>query len=45
MAQFASMEQMPNLNTTMSDSAYQQMLGKKVILNEKDDAVHMLKVM
>ena len=38
MAQFASMEQMANLNTTMSDSAYQQMLGKKVILNEKDDA-------
>ena len=38
MAQFASMEQMANLNTTMSDSAYQQMLGKKVIINEKDDA-------
>jgi flagellar basal-body rod modification protein FlgD len=38
MAQFASMEQMQNLNTTMSDSAYQQMIGKKVILNEKDDA-------
>ena len=38
MAQMASMEQMQNLNTTMSDSAYQQMLGKKVILNEKDDS-------
>lgn len=38
MAQFASMEQMTNLNTTMSDSAYQQMVGKTVITNEKDDA-------
>ena len=37
MAQFASMEQMQNLNTTMSDSAYQQMVGKTVIINEKDD--------
>lgn len=37
MAQFASMEQMQNLNTTMSDSAYQQMVGKTVITNEKDD--------
>lgn len=37
MAQFASMEQMANLNTTMSDSAYQQMLGKKVMINEKYD--------
>ena len=37
MAQFASMEQMANLNTTMSDSAHQQMLGKKVITNEKYD--------
>lgn len=37
MAQFASMEQMQNLNTTMSDSAYQQMIGKTVITNEKDD--------
>lgn len=34
MAQFASIEQMANLNTTMSDSAYQQMLNKKVIINE-----------
>jgi flagellar basal-body rod modification protein FlgD len=38
MAQFAGMEQMQNLNNTMSDSAYQQMLGKKVIINEKNDA-------
>jgi flagellar basal-body rod modification protein FlgD len=38
MAQFASMEQMQNLNTTMSDSAYQQMIGKTVITNEKDDS-------
>lgn len=38
MAQFASMEQMQNLNTTMSDSAYQQMVGKTVITNEKDDS-------
>ena len=37
MAQFASMEQMNNLNTTMSDYAYQQMIGKKVIVNEKYD--------
>lgn len=37
MAQFASMEQMQNLNTTMSDSAYQQMIGRTVITNEKDD--------
>jgi flagellar basal-body rod modification protein FlgD len=38
MAQFAAMEQMQNLNTTMSDSAHQQMVGKTVITNEKDDA-------
>ncbi|RII36176.1 flagellar hook capping protein [Clostridium chromiireducens] len=37
MAQFASMEQMQNLNTTMSDYAYQQMIGKKAIINEKYD--------
>ena len=37
MAQFASMEQMQNLNTTMTDSAHQQMAGKTVITNEKDD--------
>lgn len=37
MAQFASMEQMQNLNTTMSDYAYQQMIGKKVIIDEKYD--------
>ena len=38
MAQFASMEQMSNLNTTMSDYAHQEMIGKEVILNEKDDS-------
>jgi len=38
MAQFTSMEQMSNLNTTMSDYAHQQMIGKQVILNEKNDA-------
>lgn len=38
MAQFASMEQMANLNTTMSDYAHQEMIGKEVILNEKDDS-------
>ncbi len=38
MAQFASMEEMQNLNTTMSDSAYQQMIGRTVITNEKDDS-------
>lgn len=38
MAQFAGMEQMQNLNTTMSDYAYQQMVGKNVILNEKDSS-------
>ncbi len=37
MAQFASMEQMANLNTTMSDYAHQEMIGKEVIVNEKDD--------
>lgn len=37
MAQFASMEQMQNLNTTMSDSAYQQMVGRTVITNERDN--------
>lgn len=34
MAQFATMEQMQNLNTTMSDYAYQQMIDKKVTINE-----------
>lgn len=38
MAQFASMEQMQNLNNTMSDSSYQQMVGRTVITNEKDDS-------
>ncbi|BCZ48590.1 hypothetical protein psyc5s11_46570 [Clostridium gelidum] len=37
MAQFTSMEQMQNLNTTMSNSAYQQMVGKTVITNETND--------
>lgn len=37
MAQFASMEQMQNLNSTMTDSAYQQLVGKTVITNERDD--------
>jgi flagellar basal-body rod modification protein FlgD len=37
MAQFTAMEQMANLNTTMSDYAHQEMVGKEVILNEKDD--------
>ncbi|EKQ51085.1 MULTISPECIES: flagellar hook capping FlgD N-terminal domain-containing protein [unclassified Clostridium] len=37
MAQFASLEQMQNLNTTMSDSAYQQMVGKLVTINETTD--------
>ncbi|MBE6062725.1 MAG: flagellar biosynthesis protein FlgD [Clostridium butyricum] len=36
MAQFASIEQMNNLNTTMQDFAYEQMVGKVAILNEKD---------
>jgi flagellar basal-body rod modification protein FlgD len=38
MAQFASMEQMQNLNTTMSDSAHQEMVGKTVITSDKDDS-------
>lgn len=38
MAQFTSMEQMANLNTTMSDYAHQNMLGKEVIINQKDDS-------
>lgn len=38
MAQFASMEQMQNLNNTISDSSYQQMAGKTVITNEKDNS-------
>ena len=38
MAQFASMEQMANLNTTMSDYAHQNMIGKEVIINEKDES-------
>jgi len=34
MAQFASLEQMQNLNTSISDSSYQQLVGKKVSINE-----------
>ena len=37
MAQFTAMEQMQNLHTTMSNSAYQQMVGKTVITNNTDD--------
>lgn len=36
MAQFASIEQLNNLNTTMKDFAYEQMVGKVAILNELD---------
>lgn len=36
MAQFASIEQTNNLNTTMRDFANEQMVGKVVLLNEKD---------
>jgi len=36
MAQFSSMQVMQNLNTTMTDSAYNQMVGKTVIINQKD---------
>jgi flagellar basal-body rod modification protein FlgD len=36
MAQFSSMQVMQNLNATMTDSAYDQMVGKTVILNQKD---------
>lgn len=36
MAQFASMEQMSNLNTTMSASAYQNYLGKGVTFKQTD---------
>ena len=37
MAQFTSMEQTANLNETMSNSANQQLVGKRVILDEKYD--------
>lgn len=36
MAQFASIEQMNNLNTTMKDFAYEQMVGKVAILSDLD---------
>ncbi|WP_294374540.1 flagellar hook capping FlgD N-terminal domain-containing protein [uncultured Clostridium sp.] len=37
MAEFASIEQLNNLNTTMQDFAYQQMVGHVGILSELDD--------
>lgn len=40
MAEFASIEQLNNLNTTMKDFAYQQMVGRVGILSEKDDKGH-----
>jgi flagellar basal-body rod modification protein FlgD len=36
MAQFASMEQMTNLNSTMTKSSYQQLIGKGAVMNDKD---------
>lgn len=36
MAEFASIEQLNNLNTTMKNFSYQQMVGQVAILNEKD---------
>lgn len=36
MAQFASIEQTNNLNTTMKDFAYEQMVGKVAILSDRD---------
>ncbi|HCW53432.1 MAG TPA: flagellar biosynthesis protein FlgD [Clostridium sp.] len=36
MAQFSSIEQMNNLNTTMQDFAYEQMVGKVAILSDTD---------
>lgn len=36
MAEFASIEQMNNLNTTMKDFAYEQMVGKVAILSDRD---------
>lgn len=43
MAQFSSMQVMQNLNTTMTDSAYNQMVGKTVIINQKDSNGQYLK--
>lgn len=37
MAEFASIEQLNNLNTTMKNFAYQQMVGQVGILSVKDD--------
>ena len=36
MAEFASIEQLSNLNTTMQDFSYQQMVGQVGILSDKD---------
>lgn len=36
MAEFASIEQLNNLNTTMKNFSYQQMVGQVAILNDKD---------
>ncbi len=36
MAEFASIEQLNNLNTTMKNFSYQQMVGQVAIINEKD---------
>lgn len=36
MAEFASIEQLNNLNTTMKNFSYQQMVGQVAILSEKD---------
>lgn len=38
MAQFSSMGVMQNLNNTMTDSARNDMVGKRVILNQKDSS-------
>lgn len=36
MAEFATIEQLNNLNTTMRDFSYQQMVGQVAILNDRD---------
>ncbi len=37
MAQFSSIEQMNNLNTTLTKSSYQGLIGKGVVLSDTDD--------
>ncbi|WP_321993297.1 flagellar hook assembly protein FlgD [Clostridium butyricum] len=37
MAEFASIEQLNNLNTTMRNFSYQQMVGQVAILNDRDE--------